>query len=319
MSVVIAGYNVAKTIAQTLDSILAQAGRFEVVIVDDGSTDATPAVLEPYKDRVRVLRQPNGGLPAARNAGCAAARGEFIAIMDADDLCRPERVLLQHAVLTRHPEVVLCSSDFAAFGESGPISPSYGSTYYSAIGDASRLDSLYPEHETFEFGRGAWPGLEAPASIAVRRGNVYRELAFGNFVHPPTVMFRKDVLERAGPADDALRYTSDWDWFVRMARLGPFAHIARPLLDYRISASQMSSVRVSNGQVAVDVIGAADKIWAADPSLAAEQPARVRRCIRDFCFDAAYAMAERRKGVAARIAMPTAITQVLRRKAAAAA
>src|SRR3982751_559792 len=153
----------------------------------------------PRERRHRRVQRGAHDRPDARLDPRAGARGEFIAIMDADDLCRPERVLLEHAVLTRHPELVLCSSDFAAFGESGPISPSHGSTYYSAIGDAPRgLDSLYPEHDALEIDRGAWPGLAEPLSVTVRRGDVYRELAFGNFVHPPTVMFRKQVLEKAG-------------------------------------------------------------------------------------------------------------------------
>ena len=340
VSVVVAAYNASRTIARTIESVLAQSHpAIEVVMVDDGSTDGTAAAIEPFRERVRVVSQPNRGLPAARNAGCAAANGELIALMDADDLCHRDRIAIEAAILGRHPQAVACSSDFAAFDDNGPIATSHAAAYYSAMGDAPRgLDSLYAAREALALAPGTWPALGERLELDVRIGDIYRDLAFGNFVHPPTVMLRKSVLACAGPADETLKYTSDWEWLVRMARCGPFAYVQRSLLDYRISQHQMSTPRASGGQVAVDVVRAATKIWAADPALAAAQPERVRRCTRDFCFDAAYAMAERRKGLAARmlarslwngghslahlktaarIAMPSSLVQLARRRAAA--
>src|SRR3712207_2443148 len=90
-SVVIPVYNRAALVGATLDSVLGQEfeGEFEVVVVDDGSTDETPAVLARYGERVRVLRQENAGPGAARNLGIRTARGEYVAFLDSDDLWFP--------------------------------------------------------------------------------------------------------------------------------------------------------------------------------------------------------------------------------------
>src|SRR6266508_3534238 len=87
ISVVIPTYNAAATLPETLESVFGQSFTdFEVIVVDDGSTDATPDILAAYEDRIRVLRKVNEGKPAAaRNLGVRAARGEFVAFLDADD------------------------------------------------------------------------------------------------------------------------------------------------------------------------------------------------------------------------------------------
>ena len=91
VSVVVPTYNRSIYIRETLDSVLRQAfSNFEVIVVDDGSTDETETVLRPYLDQIRYIRQENGGAAAARNMGVRNARGAFIAFMDSDDLSRSE-------------------------------------------------------------------------------------------------------------------------------------------------------------------------------------------------------------------------------------
>jgi glycosyltransferase involved in cell wall biosynthesis len=302
VSVVIPAFNAAATLNATLDSVLAQTHpRVEVVVVDDGSTDETPAVLASYGDRLRAVRQRNGGLANARNAGWRLARGDYVAIMDADDVCAPERISVQLRALQRHPEAVLCSSAFTAFDHAGFVSASHGARYYSAIRDApDGLRSLYGQEADLEIPAGAWPSLREPLRVPVHVGRVYPALAFGNFVHPPTAMVRRDALLAAGPFDESLRWNSDWEWFVRVSRLGPFVYAERPLLDYRLSRTQMSATPTDGG-FALDMVAAGHKIWNADPALARTERARMRRCRRQFYIDAAYALSERRKGMAVRM------------------
>ncbi|PYN27310.1 MAG: hypothetical protein DMD99_02875 [Candidatus Rokuibacteriota bacterium] len=106
VSVVIATFNHARLLTEAIESALRQTlDPVDVVVVDDGSTDDTPAVLAGYGTRVRVLRQPNRGLAAARNAGLAATRATYVAFLDADDVFAPTKLAEQVAVLERAPTV----------------------------------------------------------------------------------------------------------------------------------------------------------------------------------------------------------------------
>lgn len=298
VSVVIPAYNAARTLAQALDSVRAQTyPNIEIIVVNDGSTDTTAEVLRAYGENLRSINQANGGLPKARNVGCQSARGEYIALMDADDLCAPERIAIQVEVMRSFPEVVLCSSDFAAFNQHGLVANSHGAKYYSMISAAKNgLSSLYPERREIEIDAHT----QQASFVDLHIGKIYGELVHGNFVHPPTVMFRRRALETAGMFDETLRYTCDWEWMVRVARVGLFAHVNRSLLQYRLSETQMSS-NSPNGEGAVDIVRAAMKIWRADPELMAADRARMRKGLGEFCFDAAYVLAEQQKANAAKM------------------
>lgn len=114
ISVVIPTYNCARWLRESLDSIFAQTwADLEVVVVDDGSTDATAAVLAQYGGRLRVVAGEHGGLSAARNLGLAQARGTWIAFHDADDIALPDRLAFQRDFLARHPEaeVIFCNGE----------------------------------------------------------------------------------------------------------------------------------------------------------------------------------------------------------------
>ncbi|HEX8391736.1 MAG TPA: glycosyltransferase family 2 protein [Longimicrobium sp.] len=104
VSVVIPTYNQPDLLDEALRSVFAQTFRdFEVVVVDDGSTDDTPRRLRAWGDRVRVVRQPNGGVGAARNRGIDEARGRYVALLDHDDLWLPGKLAAQVEFMRRHP------------------------------------------------------------------------------------------------------------------------------------------------------------------------------------------------------------------------
>ena len=110
VTVVIAAYNAATFLPETLDSVLAQSlTDIEVIVVDDGSTDRTPEILETYSDnRVSVLRQANGGVSAARNAGLAMAGAPYVFFLDADDILLPDALHRMVTVLDENPRHVAC-------------------------------------------------------------------------------------------------------------------------------------------------------------------------------------------------------------------
>jgi glycosyltransferase involved in cell wall biosynthesis len=214
VTVVVPAYNAAAVIDETLLSVRGQSHRaLEILVVDDGSKDATAQIVEAHAaedPRVRLIRQSNGGVAAARNRGIAEARGEFIAPVDADDLWRWDKVERQ----------------LAAFEYGGErIGLVY--TWYARIGaDGSILsqDPVYPEGEDL---------LEA---IATR-----------NFVgNGSSPMFRKSVAEAIGGYDPSLRARKaqgceDWRFYFQVAERSDFAVAPEYLVGYRQLPGAMSS------------------------------------------------------------------------------
>jgi glycosyltransferase involved in cell wall biosynthesis len=293
VSVVIGTYNAAHLIGETIDSVLAQTYRpLEIVIVDDGSTDGTWDVLQSYGDRISAHRQANGGVAPARNTGLKHARGAYIALMDHDDLCEPERIATQVRLLQSFPGVVLCSSDFSAFNKDGRIADSYCAVYYSQC-HASRggVRARYPSAGTLDMANLGGAATGSPDVAPVYYGPVYDEIALGNFVHPPTVMFRRGLLETIGNFDTAARMMCDWDWLTRAARAGDFAFINRSLLQYRRSDTQISSPR-HHPKASLDSLYVAQQIVVRDPQIFQRRTAEFRQHLGIMCLDAADANAE---------------------------
>jgi len=113
ISVVIPAYNAAEYIGRAIDSVLAQTRRpDEIIVVDDGSTDDTASIVETYGSQVRLIRQENAGVSAARNTGIDAATGEWIAFLDSDDEWLKEKLQLQVELLGRNSELVWSTANF---------------------------------------------------------------------------------------------------------------------------------------------------------------------------------------------------------------
>jgi glycosyltransferase involved in cell wall biosynthesis len=300
VSVIIPCYNGAAFISEAIDSVLAQSyPNVEIIVVNDGSTDDTKQVLDRYLGVITALHQPNGGLASARNTGLRAARGEFVALFDADDICQPERLSAQVAAMLQLPDVVLCSSDFSAFSGHQILDRSHGGTYYRVIAaTAGGLHALYPNSQPLDTNRTPWPDATPSAPIELRSGNIYERLVWGNFVHPPTIMARRAAIAAAGEFDQQIANGTDYDWIMRVCRLGPAAYVNRPLLKYRYSVAQLSSPR-NSAQLARDTILAMDKLKERDPALFQRHWARFQRRIGTCHLHAADALIETRKPRAA--------------------
>ena len=120
VSVIIPTYNNAAYLVESVESVLNQSYRnIELIVVDDGSTDNTQAVLAGFGDRLRYVRKANGGPSSARNLGIQMARGQLIAFQDADDLWLPEKLALQVAYFHLHPEVGVVFTGSLRFNENG--------------------------------------------------------------------------------------------------------------------------------------------------------------------------------------------------------
>jgi len=206
VSVIIPTYNYARFIEQAIESVLVQSYRdFEIIVVDDGSTDNTEEVVAKFDNRVHYIRQANRGPNAARNTGIRAARGEFIAFLDADDLWLPEKLALQIELAAARPEAGLIYGGILLFD----------SATQAVIGYAplSRL------HE----------------------GWVMRHLYMDQFVTSPTPLIRREVFEQVGIFDERCMRSDDWDMWLRIAASYQFALVPKPLALYRVHKSIASS------------------------------------------------------------------------------
>lgn len=284
VTIVIPAYNAASTIAETMDSILLQSvPAAEIVVVDDGSTDQTAEIVARYPPPVALIRQRNQGLAAARNTGCLAATGELIAFIDADDVAMPQRLELQLACFEADPSVLLVSSDFSAFNGAGKVSDTYHSSYYPAMWDPQIGQSLLGEPRSF------WATSQSSENAAKVRyyvGHHYSNLVHDMYIHPPTIMFRRELFDLAGPFDASLRNLCDWEWLIRASKYGPFAFLSLPLIAYRLHQGQMSR-RAS--ETHTDSIVITQRVMKRDPEIARKDVVRFKQDLGDYQLGAAEA------------------------------
>lgn len=217
LSIVITTFNHARFLAEAIESALAQTlPPAEVIVVDDGSTDAPESVVARYPS-VHLIRQSNQGLAAARNAGLRASRGAFIAFLDADDRLRPE-------ALRTNLDLFLAS-------------PACGFVYSAHC----KIDAT---------GATIWP-----IPLKEIGEDPYATMLSGNSIGMhATVLYRRDRLESVGAFDPALCACEDYDVYLRMSRLFPVVSSSAVIADYRQHASNMSRNSVMMLRAALKVL-----------------------------------------------------------------
>lgn len=239
----VAAYNAASTLAQTLASVDAQTWRdFELIAVDDGSGDATAALLESAATTLPWLswvRQANAGVAAARMHGIALSRGEYVAFLDADDLWEPGKLAAQMVLFERDPGVGFVYSDARDF---------------HAHADA----------------RQTWFEQKKPA-----RGRVLERLFEGNFALTSTVIVRARDLRELGGFDRAFKVNEDYDLWMKLAERVAFDYVDAVLVRRRVMASGLTQ---ANQMACYRQDQAITESWAARrPDLFSADSPRVRR------------------------------------------
>lgn len=231
VSVVIPCYNHAHYLGHAIESVLAQTHRhFEIVVVDDGSTDGTAEVAARYAE-VRVVRQCNAGLSTARNAGLAASRGEYVVFLDADDRLLPDALQAGLNSLFLHPEAAFVSGHFR---------------YINADGSLRKQQPQLP--------------LESPPYEGMLRGNYITMHA--------TVMYRRAIFDEVGGFDPALRSCEDYDLYLRITRGHPVARHDEVVAEYRRHNDSMSIRAGRMLDTALTVLGSQWEHVQAEPQLA---------------------------------------------------
>jgi glycosyltransferase involved in cell wall biosynthesis len=206
ISVVIPAYNAEATVLETIESVRAQTfSAFELIVIDDGSTDGTPRRLGTIHDtRLRIFRYPNAGLAVARNRGLQKSRGEFVSFIDADDLWTPDKLELQLEALRRRPAAALAYS-------------------WTAFVDAM----------------GGFLFAKEPFS---REGDVFADLLRENFIASGSnILVRRACAVAVGCFDTTLHAAHDWNFCLQVAARWPFALVPRYQILYRISEDAMSA------------------------------------------------------------------------------
>ena len=222
VSVVIPAYNSSKWIGETLESVLAQDyAPFEVIVVDDGSTDNTVDVVRRFGERVRYVFKSNGGQGSARNVGIRVAHGAFIAFVDSDDLWTKKKLRIQVELLTK-TALLWGYSDVVAFDNDS------GNHLFSFSNKSKQYD-----------------------------GDVLGPLFLSCFIQSPTPIVHRKIFEDVGYFDESkeIKNREDWDMWLRIATKYPICRISEPLAYYRVHRTSMTGgenpILRLNGHLAV--------------------------------------------------------------------
>ena len=233
VSVIIPTFNCAAYIGDAIRSVLTQTHRpHEILVVDDGSTDATAAVVAACGDRVRYLRQANAGVAVARNTGLRMASGDAVAFLDADDWWEPEKLAIQMQVVAACPDVDLVCSDFSLVDDRG---------------ERRQARYVKDKYRVFKAYGLDWPDmfpsrLELPDGAGVVfHGRAFPALYLGNFLNTSSVVLRRRAIARAGEFTATLRTQEDYEYWLRVASGGGMAYVDRPLLAFRRRDGQLTA------------------------------------------------------------------------------
>jgi len=241
VSVIIPTFNRGYILGETIASVLSQTYRqLEIIVVDDGSTDNTAALVAGFGDKIRYVRQPNSGVTAARNLGFTLSRGEFVALLDSDDTWLSWKVDAQIAILRAFPEVGMVWSDMESVDRNGrSLNQRYLRKFYHAYQNVD-LESVCDKHCRLA---DVWPG--APMSIAsspILAGDIFSQMFLGNLVHTSTVMLRRERLLKTGLFDVGLRFSGeDYEFHLRTTSHGPVAFLDASSILYRVGADDQLS------------------------------------------------------------------------------
>ena len=205
VSIIMAAYNHARYIDKAIASALAQTWQdFELIVVDDGSTDTTSQVVSQFGEPVRYIYQQNRGQGGARNRGIAEALGTFICFLDDDDLWEPHYLATVMSVFQKQPKTDALYTGFQIIDADGTVLPQKGCR-------------------------------------VVPPDQMYNALVGGGWFPPLVVTVRKTCLDQVGPLDETLRGHDDWDLWLRIARDHIFRGIPDTVARYRIHAGGLSA------------------------------------------------------------------------------
>lgn len=266
VSVVIPTYNRAALVCEAVDSVLQQTySNIEIIVIDDGSTDDTAAAIQRYGDRVRYSRRPNAGVNAARNLGIKQARGEFLALLDSDDLWAPYKIELQVRLLQSFQDVPFTFSNFNIFKGARPdFDPTLIMdglrTWFEHV--PGRVDPYQWQRPFTSLQLGS-PNLPSQ-DFTVSRGDIYGASLLCPYVLPSTALIRKSALPVQLRLPEFDSTCGDWEFFARLSKERGCLFVD---LATTFNRSHEDAVRLTRVDSSVQLgrrIAMIDRIWRAD-------------------------------------------------------
>jgi glycosyltransferase involved in cell wall biosynthesis len=205
ISVIIPTYNRARFVVKAIDSVLNQKFTdYEIIVIDDGSTDDTQTVLVPYSNNIRYIYQENAGVSAARNTGIKKASGEWISFLDSDDEWKEDYLSTQMAQIKQYPNALIYMTNATSISPNGERS-----NFFSAIGILENFDgdqSLY---------------IKRPLNLIVKHSATFLQ----------STILRKNTLINVGLFDTSLSIAEDLDIISRAALQGTLVIIRKELVE----------------------------------------------------------------------------------------
>jgi hypothetical protein len=229
VSVIIPTYNSEKYICKAIDSVLMQTYKdFEIIVIDDGSSDNTKDILSKYNGKIRYLYEDNKGASAARNLGIKESRGEYVAFLDADDIWLADKLKLQVDAINTDPQIALVCTDAESFNEQGIVKTTFFTT-----ADPDRLlkRGYYIRHKIAQ---------RKINDLYQFKGNFYKELISRNFILTSSVLMRKTCFDKIGYFNSEFHVTQDYDLWLRAAMHFPFLYINKVTFRYRLRDDSLS-------------------------------------------------------------------------------
>jgi len=238
VSVIIPAYNSSKYLKNAIDSVRNQTfENYEIIIVDDGSTDNTRYLVREYKNDVKYLYQENGGVAKARNTGIMNASGDYLAFLDADDVWLPQKLEMQIECMKYMNNVHLSFTNFITV--SGDIEREYDSfarTFNIVKEFHVRIEDMFSNKILFK---------DKSIDVELMWGDIFKYLFLGNFILPSTVMIKKETIEKGNLFDENYRVAEETDYFLRVSRNYDIGYINYPLTKYNMPSVNNLSGRAN--------------------------------------------------------------------------
>ncbi|WP_062297797.1 glycosyltransferase family 2 protein [Nostoc piscinale] len=245
VSVIIPTYQRSHLVGQAIESVLAQTYcNYEIIVVNDGSTDNTEEILAQYADQVIAIHQDNRGTAAARNAGIRVSQGQYLAFLDDDDLWEPQKLEKQIPLLETDSSIGLVYTDMVIFNEAGILPGTY-------------LNGFVP------------PQTVTPLT-----------LLHGNFFPMPTIIIRRVCWEQLGGFDESLRSSEDYDLWLRIVEEWAVGYVNEPLARYCRHSENSKQLSQNTETMLLTTLCVKEAAFQRNPYLQRLQPKYRDSCLR---------------------------------------